>query len=157
MPRRRGPPALPRSGIGAAQLDRLVAETIKRFDLAAGKEPATWEIGAKEVWKVKTPFKKVIHTFGWPARPRKKQAEAGGGWIYPIGDDQVSIGYVVPLHTSDATMSVHDMLQAFKAHPYVREVLEGGERTAWGAKAIQAGGYRSMPKLSVPGAVRCWS
>jgi electron-transferring-flavoprotein dehydrogenase len=131
----------------------LTGATVKRFDLAAGKEPNTWEIGAKEVWKVKKPFKKVIHTFGWPARPRKKQAEAGGGWIYPIGDDQVSIGYVVPLHTADATMSVHDMLQAFKAHPYVREVLEGGERTAWGAKAIQAGGYRSMPKLSVPGAV----
>jgi electron-transferring-flavoprotein dehydrogenase len=131
----------------------LTGAAVKRFDLAAGKEPATWEIGAKEVWKVKKPFKKVIHTFGWPARPRKKQAEAGGGWIYPIGDDQVSIGYVIPLHTSDATMSVHDMLQAFKAHPYVRDVLEGGERTAWGAKAIQAGGYRSMPKLSVPGAV----
>ncbi|MDO9408519.1 electron-transfer flavoprotein:ubiquinone oxidoreductase [Patulibacter sp.] len=131
----------------------LTGAAVKRFDLAAGKEPATWEIGAKEVWKVKKPYKKVVHTFGWPARPKKKQAEAGGGWIYPIGDDQVSIGYVVPLHTSDATMSVHDMLQAFKAHPYVREILEGGERTAWGAKAIQAGGYRSMPKLSVPGAV----
>lgn len=131
----------------------LTGAAVKRFDLAAGKQPNTWEIGAKEVWKVKKPFKKVIHTFGWPARPRKKQAEAGGGWIYPIGDDQVSIGYVVPLHTGDATMSVHDMLQAFKAHPYVRDVLEGGERTAWGAKAIQAGGYLSMPKLSVPGAV----
>ncbi|MGX6448110.1 FAD-dependent oxidoreductase [Patulibacter sp. S7RM1-6] len=131
----------------------LTGAAVKRFDLSAGKQPATWEIGAKEVWKVKKPFSKVVHTFGWPARPQKKQAEAGGGWIYPIGDDQVSIGYVVPLHTGDATMSVHDMLQAFKAHPYVREVLEDGERVAWGAKAIQAGGYLSMPKLSVPGAV----
>lgn len=131
----------------------LTGAAVKRFDLAAGKDPAIWEIGAKEVWKVKTPFKKVIHTFGWPARPKKNQAEAGGGWIYPLGDDQVSIGYVLPLHTPDATASVHDLLQAFKAHPYVREILEGGERTAWGAKAIQAGGYKSMPKLSVPGAV----
>lgn len=131
----------------------LTGAAVKRFDLAAGKDPAIWEIGAKEVWKVKKPFKKVIHTFGWPARPKKKLAEAGGGWIYPLGDDQVSIGYVIPLHTPDATASVHDLLQAFKAHPYVREILEGGERTAWGAKAIQAGGLKSMPKLSTPGAV----
>ncbi len=131
----------------------LTGAAVKRFDLAAGKQPPTWEIGAKEVWKVKTPFKKVVHTFGWPASPRKKDAMAGGGWIYPMGEDQVSIGYVVPLHTPDATVSVHDLLQAFKAHPYVREILEGGERTAWGAKAIQAGGLLSQPKLSVPGAV----
>lgn len=133
----------------------LTGAAVKRFDLAAGKEPAIWEIGAKEVWKVTKPWKKVVHTFGWPARPQKKHAEAGGGWIYPMGEDQVSIGYVIPLHTPDATASVHDLLQAFKAHPYVREVLEGGERVAWGAKAIQAGGYASMPKLSVPGAVIC--
>jgi electron-transferring-flavoprotein dehydrogenase len=131
----------------------LTGAAVKRFELAAGRQPATWEIGAKEVWKVKKPHTKVVHTFGWPSRPQKKHAEAGGGWIYPMGDDQVSIGYVVPLHTPDATVSVHDMLQAFKAHPYVREVLEGGERVAWGAKAIQAGGYKSMPKLSMPGAV----
>lgn len=131
----------------------LTGAAVKRFDLAAGKQPAIWEIGAKEVWKVTKPWKKVVHTIGWPARPQKKHGEAGGGWIYPLGEDQVSIGYVIPLHTPDATASVHDLLQAFKSHPYVREVLEGGERVAWGAKAIQAGGYASMPKLSVPGAV----
>jgi electron-transferring-flavoprotein dehydrogenase len=131
----------------------LTGAAVKRFELAAGRQPATWEIGAKEVWKVKKPWKSVIHTFGWPARPQKKHQEAGGGWIYPLGEDQVSIGYVLPLHTPDATASVHDLLQAFKAHPYVREILEGGERTAWGAKAIQAGGYKAMPKLSTPGAV----
>lgn len=131
----------------------LTGAAVKRFDLAAGKQPAIWEIGAKEVWKVTKPWKKVVHTIGWPARPQKKHGEAGGGWIYPMGEDQVSIGYVIPLHTPDATVSVHDLLQTFKSHPYVREVLEGGERVAWGAKAIQAGGYASMPKLSVPGAV----
>lgn len=131
----------------------LTGAAVKRFDLAAGKQPAIWEIGAKEVWKVKKPFGKVVHTFGWPARPQKKHQEAGGGWIYPMGDDQVSIGYVIPLHTPDATVSVHDMLQTFKSHPYVKEILEGGERTAWGAKAIQSGGLLSQPKLSVPGAV----
>ncbi len=131
----------------------LTGAAVKRFDLAAGKQPAIWEIGAKEVWKVTKPWKKVVHTIGWPARPQKKHGEAGGGWIYPLGEDQVSIGYVIPLHTPDATASVHDLLQTFKSHPYVREVLEGGERVAWGAKAIQAGGYASMPKLSVPGAV----
>lgn len=133
----------------------LTGAAVKRFGLAEGKQPTTWEIGAKEIWKVPKPYKKVVHTFGWPSRPSKKAQEAGGGWIYPMGEDRVSIGYVIPLHTPDATASVHDMLQTFKSHPFVREVLEGGERESWGAKAIQAGGWRSRPKLSTPGAVIC--
>lgn len=131
----------------------LSGAAIKHFGLSEGKQPPVWEIGAKEVWKVTKPFDKVVHTFGWPTKPQKKHKQAGGGWIYPVGEDQVSIGFVVPLHTPDATVSVHDLLQTFKAHPYVREILEGGERVAWGAKAVQGGGYLSMPKLSMPGAV----
>ncbi|HEV7751584.1 MAG TPA: electron-transfer flavoprotein:ubiquinone oxidoreductase, partial [Baekduia sp.] len=81
-----------------------------------------------------------------------------GTWIYPMkdektGDDLVSIGFVVDLDYADATTSVHDLLQQFKLHPLVRKILEGGERVGWGAKALPGGGYWSMPKLSMPGAL----
>src|SRR4029077_9148985 len=69
------------------------------------------------------------------------------------GDDLVSIGFVVDLEYRDATTSAHDLLQLFKLHPLVRKILEGGERVAWGAKALPGGGYWSMPKLSMPGAL----
>ena len=69
------------------------------------------------------------------------------------GDDLVSIGFVVDLEYADATTSAHDLLQQFKLHPLVREILEGGERVSWGAKALPAGGYWSMPKLTMPGAL----
>ena len=69
------------------------------------------------------------------------------------GEDLVSIGFVIDLDYADATTSAHDLLQQFKTHPLVRGILEGGERVAWGAKAIPAGGYWAMPKLSMPGAV----
>ena len=69
------------------------------------------------------------------------------------GDDLVSIGVVVDLDYKDATTSVHDLLQLFKLHPLVKGILEGGERVAWGAKALPGGGYWSMPKPSMPGAL----
>src|SRR5258708_32929385 len=78
--------------------------------------------------------------------------------MYPMtdektGDDLVSIGFVVDLDYADATTPAHGLLQEFKTHPLVRGILEGGERVAWGAKALPAGGYWAMPKLSMPGAV----
>ena len=69
------------------------------------------------------------------------------------GDDLVSIGFVVDLDYADATTSAHDLLQLFKLHPLVKKILEGGERVAWGAKALPGGGYWSMPKLTMPGAL----
>src|ERR1041384_3292483 len=69
------------------------------------------------------------------------------------GDDLVSLGFVIDLEYADATTSAHDLLQTFKLHPLVKDILEGGERVAWGAKALPGGGYWSMPKLSMPGAL----
>ena len=118
-----------------------------------------WELGVKEVWKVKKPLDRVIHTLaGWPLKISAKYHHIGGSWIYPMkdektGDDLVSIGFVIDLDYADATTSAHDLLQQFKTHPLVREILEGGERVSWGAKAIPAGGYWAMPKLTMPGAV----
>jgi electron-transferring-flavoprotein dehydrogenase len=119
-----------------------------------------WELGVKEVWKVPKPLDRVIHTFSqpWPMKISPKYGQLGGTWLYPMkdektGDDLVSIGFVVDLNYRDATTSAHDLLQQFKMHPLVKGILEGGERIAWGAKALPGGGYWSMPKLSMPGAV----
>ncbi|HTU98615.1 MAG TPA: electron-transfer flavoprotein:ubiquinone oxidoreductase [Solirubrobacteraceae bacterium] len=138
----------------------LTGAAIKEFDLGDGREPQVWELGVKEVWKVKKPLDRVIHTFSqpWPMKVSPRYGQLGGTWIYPMkdektGDDLVSIGFVVDLNYRDATTSAHDLLQTFKTHPLVRGILEGGERVAWGAKALPGGGYWSMPKLSMPGAV----
>jgi electron-transferring-flavoprotein dehydrogenase len=137
----------------------LTGPAIREFDLGRDREPQTWELGVKEVWKVPKPLDRLIHTIGpWPVSTRAKYGQVGGTWLYPMkdektGDDMVSIGFVIDLEYADATTSCHDLLQLFKTHPLVREILEGGERVSWGAKAIPGGGYWSMPKLSMPGAV----
>ncbi|MGO8906033.1 MAG: 4Fe-4S dicluster domain-containing protein [Solirubrobacteraceae bacterium] len=137
----------------------ITGAAIKEFDLAAGREPQVWELGVKEVWKVPKPLDRLIHTMGpWPLKVSHKYGQIGGTWIYPMkdektGDHLVSIGFVVELEYADATTSAHDLLQTFKTHPLVRGILEGGERVAWGAKALPGGGYWSMPKLSMPGAL----
>jgi electron-transferring-flavoprotein dehydrogenase len=133
----------------------LTGAALDYFDLG-GPDPQRWELGVKEVWEVPKPLDRVIHTLGWPLRWRPKYKEAGGSFIYPMGEDKVCIGLVVGLDTADATFSTHDALQELKTHPFVKKILEGGKRVAWGAKTIPSGGYWSMPKrLSVPGMVIC--
>jgi electron-transferring-flavoprotein dehydrogenase len=133
----------------------LTGTAIGEFDLAANREPQVWSLGIKEVWKVPEALDRVIHTLGWPLRYGAKYREFGGSWIYPMGENRVSIGFVLGLDYTDATVSGHDILQEFKQSKLVRKVLEGGERVAWGAKAIPEGGYWAMPKLSAPGMVIC--
>ena len=133
----------------------LTGAAIDYFELQ-GLQPQRWELGVKEVWKVPKPLDRVIHTMGWPLRKGAKYNEFGGSFIYPMGEDKVSIGLVVGLDYTDATFSVHDALQELKTHPFVRKILEGGERVAWGAKTIPSGGYWALPrKLAVPGMVMC--
>ncbi len=137
----------------------LTGPAIREFNLAEGAEPQVWELGVKEIWKVPKPLDRLIHTMGpWPLHLSSKYGQVGGTWIYPMkdektGDDLVSIGFVVELDYADATTSAHDLLQTFKTHPLVRKILEGGERVGWGAKALPGGGYWSMPKLTMPGAL----
>jgi electron-transferring-flavoprotein dehydrogenase len=133
----------------------LTGAAIREFDLAAGREPQVWALGVKEVWRVPRKLDRVIHTLGWPLRYGARHKEFGGSWIYPMGEDRVSIGFVVGLDYTDATVSGHDLLQQFKTSKLVRGILEGGERVAWGAKAIPEGGYWAMPKLTAPGLVIC--
>jgi electron-transferring-flavoprotein dehydrogenase len=137
----------------------LTGAAIREFGLAEGREPQVWELGVKEVWRVPKPLDRLIHTIGpWPLKLKAKYGQIGGTWLYPMkdsktGDDLVSIGFVVDLEYADATTSAHDLLQQFKLHPLVREILDGGERVSWGAKALPAGGWWSMPKLTMPGAL----
>jgi len=133
----------------------LTGAAIREFNLSADREPQVWALGVKEVWQVSKPLDRVIHTLGWPLRYGAKWHEFGGSWIYPMGSDRVSIGFVVGLDYTDATVSPHDLLQLFKTSKLVRGILQGGKRVAWGAKAIPEGGYWAMPKPSAPGMVIC--
>jgi electron-transferring-flavoprotein dehydrogenase len=121
------------------------------FDMH-GADPMRWELGVKEVWEVKKPLDRVIHTMGWPLRKSPRFNEFGGTFIYPMGEDKICLGLVVGLDYTDATFSCHDALQLIKTHPFVKDLIEGGKRIAWGAKTIPSGGYFAMPKrLAVPG------
>jgi len=133
----------------------LTGVALERFGLQS-ENPQVWALGVKEVWKVAKPLDRVIHTMGWPLRPQAKYREFGGSFIYPMGDDMVTLGMVVGLDYRDVELSVHDLLQELKTHTLVRGILEGGERVAWGAKTIPEGGFVSLPKqLHAPGLLIC--
>jgi electron-transferring-flavoprotein dehydrogenase len=133
----------------------LTGVALDRFSLA-GENPQVWALGVKEVWKVARPLDRVIHTMGWPLRSSARYREFGGSFIYPMGEDMLTLGMVVGLDYRDVELSVHDLLQELKTHPLVRRLLEGGERVEWGAKTIPEGGFLALPKqLHAPGLLIC--
>ena len=133
----------------------LTGAALDRFGLH-GENPQVWALGVKEVWRVAKPLDRVIHTMGWPLRAGAKYREFGGSFIYPMGDDMVTVGMVVGLDYRDAALSAHDVLQELKTHKLVRRILEGGERLEWGAKTIPEGGYLALPQhLHAPGLLLC--
>ena len=133
----------------------LTGVALDRFALQ-GDNPQVWALGVKEVWKVAKPLDRVIHTLGWPLRPGGRFREFGGSFVYPMGDDMLTVGMVVGLDYRDVELSAHDLLQELKTHPLLRRLLEGGERVGWGAKTIPEGGFLSLPKrLHAPGMLIC--
>ena len=133
----------------------LTGVALDHFGLR-GEQPQVWELGVKEVWRVPRPLRSVMHTMGWPLRTRARYREFGGSFIYPMGDDMLTIGMVVGLDYRDVELSAHDVLQELKTHPKIRKLLAGGERVAWGAKTIPSGGYHSLPsRLHAPGLLLC--
>jgi electron-transferring-flavoprotein dehydrogenase len=104
--------------------------------------PQIFALGVKELWHVEKPLDRVVHTLGWPL-PRDA---FGGSWMYPMGDDLVSLGLVVGLDYRQSTLDVHELLQRLKGHPLVRDVLQGGECVEWGARTIPEGGYYAIPE-----------
>ena len=103
--------------------------------------PQIFALGVKELWEVAHPPDAVTHTLGWPL-PRDA---FGGSFIYPMGGNLVSLGLVVGLDAPYVDLDVHALLQHFKRHPFVREILDGGELVEWGAKTIPEGGYHAIP------------
>jgi electron-transferring-flavoprotein dehydrogenase len=123
----------------------LTGAALERFGLA-GAFPQAWALGVKEVWKVARPLDRVIHTMGWPLRASGRYREFGGSFVYPLGDELVTVGMVVGLDYRDAGLSAHDLLQELKTHPRIRRILDGGDRVEWGAKTIPEGGFVALPQ-----------
>ncbi len=128
----------------------LAKQLIAEFKLDEGREPQKYGLGCKELWKVPDAnFKPgfVQHTFGWPL----DNNTGGGSWMYHFGDNFVSVGFVTHLNYANPYISPYQEFQRMKTHPEVSKYLEGGERVAYGARAITEGGFQSVPKLTFPG------
>ena len=128
----------------------LAKEVIAKYDLSKGHEPQKFGIGMKEIWEI-DPAKhhegRVTHTMGWPLG-----SNAGGGsFIYHLDNNQVYVGFVVHLNYANPHLYPYMEFQRFKHHPMVADLLKGGKRVAYGARAISEGGYQSMPKMVAPG------
>ncbi|MCH6589960.1 MAG: electron transfer flavoprotein-ubiquinone oxidoreductase [Rhodospirillales bacterium] len=123
---------------------------IERFNLDDGADPQTYGIGIKELWEVDPARHQpglVIHTVGWPLDGRTY----GGSFVYHLEDNQVAVGFIVGLDYENPYLSPFDEMQRFKTHPAMRPLFEGGRRLAYGARALNEGGFQSMPKLTFPG------
>ena len=136
--------------IGEGVRGSLAKVLIEKFKLSDGKSPQKFGIGMKELWEVKPEKHKqgqVTHTMGWPLDTKT----GGGSFMYHLEDNLVSIGFVVHLNYANPHLFPYMEFQRFKHHPMIAEVLEGGRRIAYGARAITEGGYQSVPKLTFPG------
>ena len=124
----------------------------EKFDLRKDADPQTYGLGVKEIWEVPAEQHKkglTIHSVGWPM----DQKTYGGSWIYHYGDNLVSIGLVVGLDYTNPHLSPFNEMQRFKLHPEIRPHIEGGKRISYGARALNEGGFQSLPKLTFPGGV----
>ncbi|PTQ10221.1 electron transfer flavoprotein-ubiquinone oxidoreductase [Sphingomonas oleivorans] len=127
----------------------LSKELIRLFGLSEDRQPQIYAIGIKELWDI-DPAKhvpgRVIHTQGWPLSDA-----VGGGFLYHQENGQVSLGFVVGLGYKNPYLSPFEEFQRWKQHPDIRAILEGGRRISYGARAINEGGWQSVPKLVFPG------
>ncbi|WP_425973716.1 electron transfer flavoprotein-ubiquinone oxidoreductase [Tepidimonas sp. HKU78] len=128
----------------------LGKELIARFRLDEGKDPQTYGIGIKELWEIPPEKAKpglVVHTAGWPL----DEHTYGGGFLYHLEGNKVTLGFVVGLDYQNPWLSPFEEMQRWKTHPAIRAHLEGGKRIGYGARAITAGGLLSLPKTIFPG------
>ncbi len=130
----------------------LSKQLIRHFALDADCDPQTYGLGLKELWQLPagraTPGR-IQHSVGWPLDGRTY----GGSFIYHLDADRVYVGFVVGLDYADPRLQPFEAFQQFKHHPSVRPLLEGGEILAAGARTIAAGGWQSLPRLEMPGAL----
>ncbi|MGJ8595800.1 4Fe-4S dicluster domain-containing protein [Sulfitobacter sp.] len=136
--------------LGEGVRGSLSKQVIEKYDLAKGKEPQKYGLGMKEIWEIDPAKHKegsVTHTLGWPLGKKA----GGGSFIYHLENNQVYVGFVVHLGYKNPHVFPYMEFQQFKHHPMVAELLKGGKRVAYGARAITEGGYQSMPKMVAPG------
>ncbi len=128
----------------------LGKQLIARFQLDEGRDPQSYGIGIKELWEIDPARHKpglVVHTAGWPMQPDTY----GGGFLYHLEDNKVTLGFVVGLDYKNPWLSPFEEMQRWKTHPSIRQYLEGGKRLSYGARAITAGGLLSLPRTVFPG------
>ncbi|MGH7125177.1 MAG: electron transfer flavoprotein-ubiquinone oxidoreductase [Stellaceae bacterium] len=128
----------------------LTKSLVHRFGLREGVDPQTYGIGLKELWEVKPEQHRpgeVVHTIGWPL-DRKTY---GGSFLYHLENNQVAVGFVIGLDYENPFLNPFEEFQRFKTHPAIQPIFEGGRRIAYGARALNEGGFQAMPKLSFPG------
>ncbi|MBM3571507.1 MAG: electron transfer flavoprotein-ubiquinone oxidoreductase [Alphaproteobacteria bacterium] len=128
----------------------LTKTLFSRFDLRRDSGPQTYGIGIKELWEVKPENHRqgtVIHTIGWPM----DWGTYGGSFLYHLENNQVAVGFVIGLDYENPHLSPFDEFQRFKTHPAIRPIFEGGRRIAYGARALNEGGFQAIPKLTFPG------
>lgn len=130
----------------------LAKQLIGKFKLDNDADPQTYGIGLKELWEIQPDKHQaglVVHSGGWPM----DAATYGGGFLYHLENNQVTVGFVVGLGYENPYLSPYEEFQRFKTHPEIRKFLEGGKRIAYGARALTAGGLQSLPKTVFPGGV----
>jgi len=123
---------------------------IAKYKLDEGRDPASYAIGVKELWEIDPAQHKpglVVHTAGWPMDTNT----FGGGFLYHLDDNKVTLGFVVGLDYSNPWLSPFEEMQRWKTHPRINAVLEGGKRIGYGARAINNGGLQSLPRTVFPG------
>jgi electron-transferring-flavoprotein dehydrogenase len=128
----------------------LTKTLVERFALRDGIDPQTYAIGIKELWEVAPSRHQpglVIHTVGWPLNA----ATYGGSFLYHLEDRQVSVGFVIGLDYRNPYLNPFEEFQHFKTHPAIRPFFEGGRRISYGARALNEGGFQSIPRLDFPG------
>ncbi|GAB3001555.1 electron transfer flavoprotein [Arenimonas maotaiensis] len=130
----------------------LSKQLIKRFQLDADCDPQSYSIGIKELWQVRDGVSqpgKIVHSLGWPA----DAATYGGSFLYHLDGNRIALGYVSGLDYRDPNFQPYEAFQQWKHHPTVKPLLEGGTILSAGARAIVTGGYQSLPKVEMPGAM----
>ena len=128
----------------------LTKTLVARFDLRADAEEQTYGIGIKELWEIPPENHRqglTLHTVGWPV----DSGTYGGSFLYHLENNQVAIGYVIGLDYKNPHMSPFEEFQRYKTHPAIKAHLAGGRRISYGARAINEGGFQSIPKLTFPG------
>ena len=131
----------------------LGKEIIRRYSLDAHCDPQHYGIGIKEVWEIPADQHKegvVLHTAGYPMIGDSK-ASSSGGFLYHMENNQVSLGLIVDLSYSNPYISPFDEFQKFKHHPVISNIIKGGKRVSYGARALVKGGLNSLPEMSFPG------